>query len=128
MTVTDFVAAALTKAGVEDVYTVAPSMLLCDEPVVCGNESYEREVRARGHERGVCSVDVLVARRSPKVGYRLARACEAAVRQCDWKGADASLGICGMDCGCPKFKEVDQSGRWVWCVTARATVEARDGE
>ena len=61
--VVDAVAGMLRAAGVGDVFCIAPSALLSEQPVVVRWAGFSRESRQDGEERGVASAEVFAVRR-----------------------------------------------------------------
>ena len=78
--VIDAVEGMLRSAGVADVFGLAPSALLCSQPVVVRWEGFSPESRQDCEERGIASVEVLVVRETDADARGTAFLCEAAVR------------------------------------------------
>ena len=78
--VVDAVAGMLRAAGVGDVFCIAPSALLSEQPVVVRWAGFSRESRQDGEERGVASVEVFAVRETDAAARDAAFLCEAAVR------------------------------------------------
>ena len=119
------VAGMLRAAGMAGVFTVAPSAILCEEPIVVRWASFSRESRQDGEERGSASVEVLVARETDFGARDTAFACEAAVRssgRAAWNAEGSGVRILGIDTDAPAFRERDSSGRFVWAFMVRLTV------
>ena len=123
--VVDAVAGMLRAAGVGDVFCIAPSALLSEQPVVVRWEGFSRESRQDGEERGVASVEVFAVRETDAAACDVAILCEAAVRssgRAEWNVAGFGVRILGIDTDAPAFRERDSSGRSVWAFTVRLTV------
>lgn len=123
--VVDAVAGMLRAAGVGDVYCIAPSALLSEQPVVVRWAGFSRESRQDGEERGVASVEVFAVRETDAAACDVAILCEAAVRssgRAEWNVAGFGVRILGIDTDAPAFREHDSSGRFVWAFTVRLTV------
>ncbi|OUO18841.1 hypothetical protein [Collinsella sp. An307] len=123
--VVDAVAGMLRAAGVGDVFCIAPSALLSEQPVVVRWAGFSRESRQDGEERGVASVEVFAVRETDAAAYDVAILCEAAVRssgRSEWNAEGSGVRILGIDTDAPTFRERDSSGRFVWAFTVRLTV------
>lgn len=123
--VVDAVAGMLRAAGVGDVFCIAPSALLSEQPVVVRWAGFSRESRQDGEERGVASVEVFAVRETDAAACDVAILCEAAVRssgRAEWNVAGSEVRILGIDTDAPAFRERDSSGRFVWAFTVRLTV------
>ena len=123
--VVDAVAGMLRAAGVGDVFCIAPSALLSEQPVVVRWAGFSRESRQDGEERGVASVEVFAVRETDAAACDVAILCEAAVRssgRAEWNVAGSGVRILGIDTDAPAFRERDSSGRFVWAFTVRLTV------
>lgn len=127
--VVDAVAGMLRAAGVGDVFCIAPSALLSEQPVVVRWAGFSRESRQDGEERGVASVvasvEVFAVRETDAAACDVAILCEAAVRssgRAEWNVAGFGVRILGIDTDAPAFRERDSSGRFVWAFTVRLTV------
>lgn len=121
----DAVAGMLADADFTSVFTTVPSALLCAEPIVVRWESFERESRQCGEERGTAAVEVLVVREAEAEAMAVALAAEQAVRasgRAAWNEEDAGARIVGIDAEAPVFKGQDASGRCVWGFRALLTV------
>lgn len=119
------VAGMLLASGMANVFTVAPSSLLCEEPIVVRWAGFSRESRQDGEERGTASVEVLVVRETDSGARDAAFLCEAAVRssgRAAWNAEGSGARILGIDTDAPSFRERDSSGRFVWAFTARMAV------
>lgn len=123
--VVDAVAGMLRAAGVGDVFCIAPSALLSEQPVVVRWAGFSRESRQDGEERGVASAEVFAVRETDAAACDVAILCEAAVRssgRAEWNVAGSGVCILGIDTDAPAFRERDSSERFVWTFTVRLTV------
>ncbi len=119
------VAGWLAGAGIAGVCACAPSALACPEPVVCLLGAWERAARTHAIDRGVRTVEVIVCREIPAQAEAAAFACQDAVEATDWGQVelDGGAAVRGVDTGIPVPAGCDGSGRLLWRLDVRVTVE-----
>lgn len=119
------VAAVAGLMGHGPAYAVAPSALLCPEPIVVTGGAWERGSRqAGGAERGTRALDVAVVRDTAVAAEAVCRALERDLHGYAWDAASAGwrLRIVAVDTGAPEARGRDGSGRFVWGFSMICTV------
>ncbi len=120
----------LRAGGMNDVYTLAPSALICAEPVVVRYVGFDREARLGCGERGVASVKVIVCRERAIDALAAVSLCEHILRTTEWEGFSpiATMRIAACDTEAPGEMRRDSSGRFTCDFTSKFTTIRRTGE
>lgn len=118
------VRAALAEAGFAGVYTFPPSALLCAEPIVVTQGTYECEQRGDWGDAGYIECTVAVCRETAEAAYADAVGAEEALLAWDWSGLEGAdrMRVMGLAVGAAYPSGRDASLRYLAEVQMRFRV------
>ncbi len=124
MSIEKAVKGMLESAGFADVFCRPVSVTAHPECIVVGSAKHERRERFADGERVAAALQVHVCRDAYATARDVAYQVEAALRLAFWEPySDDEFTINSMDVQMPDYKGRDGSGRHVFAVEAKVTVD-----